>query len=429
MKTSVIIFKTLFVLGFLFLLSSRAFGNRLPLQISKGFGSILNDLKINTENFSPEEIKFLEDALDKNPVWMFEDPKSVSALFGTSSYHVDEAYRKLFFPRLNPSSEEQMSAFFESMEAHYKKINSFENGEDSIETWRKITKGSVEAIQRGDFGGISLNDFRTLYANHIIEKINNDTGFLETAKKMRETTEEWGGRDEGFIVSQLKLKASLHALFDFFQGTTVDQSGRLSQRVSGSVDQDVDQALKDLPFGLDHLYDKVINSRNGREAQEVLENSTRRLSEGERDFLESMDKVFASPFLKPSIGFWRFFQITLLRSPDTLNNAGFILRLWNSNLQWYRKIIITEFGIQFNVSLRGTLSSTEFSDLINALNNSRVAAISPNRVTEVYRNLLANDLARAIMEASRESVELSNTIGEFMKELDNSAIHNSDLLH
>ena len=226
------------------------FGNRLPLQIGKSLGSVLGDLKVDTKKLSPEEVRFLENALDKNPVWMLEDPKTRSSLFGTFPSDVDKAYRKLFFSRLNPHSQEQMSAFFKALEVHYKKIGPFNNGEESIEAWRKVTKGSRDAIQRGDFG-VSLNDFRALYANHVVEKINSDTGFLEAARGIREIV---GGGGESvydkLVESQLKLNTAIGVLFDFFQGTTISQTGKFSQK---TLKQN-NQKPKDPFFGLPPFY-------------------------------------------------------------------------------------------------------------------------------------------------------------------------------
>ena len=119
MKASVIVFKTLLIGVFLFLLSPMAFGHRLPLQIGKSLGSVFGDLKIDTKKLSAGEIKFLEDAASKSPVRTLEDPRAEFAIFGTSSSYADQAYRRLFFSRLNPHSVDQMSAFFESLETHY----------------------------------------------------------------------------------------------------------------------------------------------------------------------------------------------------------------------------------------------------------------------------------------------------------------------
>lgn len=420
MKASVIVFKTLLIGVFLFLLSPMAFGSRLPLQIGKGFGNVLDDLKVNTEEISLDEVKFLEDALGKDPLRILEYPKAGHAIFGTSSSYVDQVYQRLFFSRLDPHSQEQMSTFFETLE-NYKKINFSE--QDSINTWKKVTKGSVDAIQRGDFGGISLNDFRALYANHVVEKINSDTGFLETAREMIKAT---GGLNESahdeLIASQLRSSALTDILFNFFHGTT----GISPQKVLGSGDQELTNSL----FHLNNLYDEVLRAKTGKEALEALENATRHLSEEERDFLKFIDKIFTSPFLKLSIGFQGFFKVALLRNSDILKNADLILRLWNSGFQWYQKIITIEFGIQFNLALQEILSPIEFSNLVKDIfNNSRLAVISPSKVKEVYQNLMENDFTKAVMEGSRESVELSNAIEEILKWLDNSAIQNSELLH
>ena len=100
---SVIVFKPLLIGVFLFFLSSMAFGSRLPLQIGKSLGSVFGDLKVNTKEISPDEVKFLEDALDKDPVQMLEDPKAGHAIFGTSSSYLDQVYQRLFFPVLTPT--------------------------------------------------------------------------------------------------------------------------------------------------------------------------------------------------------------------------------------------------------------------------------------------------------------------------------------
>ena len=239
-----------------------------------------------------------------------------------------------------------------------------------------------------------------------------------------------GGQSESahdeLVASQLRLSASINALFDFFHGTTVSQTGNFSQRVLGPGDQKSTNSL----FHLNTLYDGVFKAKNGKEALEALENSIRHLSEEERAFLKFTDKIFTSPFSKPSIGFRGFFQVTLLRNPDVLNSVDLILRLWNSGLNWYRKVITMEFGIQFNLILQETLSPSEFSAVIkDILNNSREAVIHPNRVKEVYQSLMRDSFVGAVMEASKENVGLSEAIEEILKWLDNSAIQNSELLH
>ena len=316
MKVSVV-FKLLFVGIFLFLLSPMVFGARLPLQISKGLRIVLNDLKIDTKKLSSGEIKFLEDALDKNPVWMLEDPKTRSALFGTSSSDAGKAYRKLFFSRLNPHSGEEMSAFFEALEAHHGRgKKNYDNGEDSIEAWRKVTRGSIEAIQSGDFGGISLNDFRALYANHLIERVNGTD--LKFKRALGNALREMKRRGElpdipapvgprlsnEFLELEGKLDSVLIDFFEFSQGTTAGQTGRSFQgRTSDSV-----------LGNLMSFYDRVRNIGTDREVLDILE-AARNLPKEEQGFLESTDKVFASSFFKPSIEFQGFFLVTLTRNP------------------------------------------------------------------------------------------------------------------
>ena len=95
--------------------------------------------------------------------------------------------------------------------------------EDSINAWRSATKGSRDAIQRGDFGGISLNDFRALYANHLIEKrIRDNPEFLETVREIRETIGGgWGGSANNEILileAQMKVSYAINMLSDFFMG-------------------------------------------------------------------------------------------------------------------------------------------------------------------------------------------------------------------
>ena len=158
---------------------------------------------------------------------------------------------------------------------------------------------------------------------------------------------------------------------------------------------------------------------------EILGTSIRRLPKEEQDFLESMDKMFASPFFKPSIEFRDLFHVTLLRNPDILNNTDLILRLWNSGLGWYRKVITIEFEKQFALAARKKFSQAEISALIrNGVTGNR-AAIPPDRITEVYQRLMRSEFVRTVMKASNESVELSDVIEGILKRLDNSTTQNN----
>ena len=196
---------------------------------------------------------------------------------------------------------------------------------------------------------------------------------------------------------------------------------------------------------------EVCSAKSRREALEILESSTRHLFEEEQDFLESIDKIFVSPFFKPSDGFREFFNVAFLRNPNILSDVGLILKLWNSGLKWYQRIITTEFGIQLTFIVHRTFSHFEILSLTNSgatpesvfkylmseflpltkgsVTGGRATAIHPNRITEVYQSLMENSFARAVMEASKESVELSNIVERVLKRLDDAIKNDESVLH
>ncbi len=154
-KVLVTVFKSFFIEILLFFLSSTAFGGLGGL--SPAVNRILSDLRINTETLSPYNIRFLKDSLEQEPSWMLENKKARKAIFGIPSSKVDEAYRKLFYSRLDPHSDEEMLKFFEALDDHRHSIynqllgrrgeasSSSKKIKHRISAWKKATWGILYA--------------------------------------------------------------------------------------------------------------------------------------------------------------------------------------------------------------------------------------------------------------------------------------------
>ena len=108
---------------------------------------------------------------------------------------------------------------------------------------------------------------------------------------------------------------------------------------------------------------------------------------------------------------------------NSLNNSNLILRLWNSDIKWYQEIITARLGWELALAMKGRLSRSEIKALAKKWVNLDVLAVSLNktishgRMGEVQRSLMESDFFRVLVEASRESVELSNFVEGVLKRL------------
>ena len=412
-KVSVTVFKLLFIGIFLFFSTSVAFGG-LPLEgvVSKVLKDSLGNLRINTERLSPDEIKFLEDSLKQEPSWMLESKKAREAIFEGPSSKVDKAYRKLFYSRLDPYSDEEMSEFFKALEDHqlsvYDKLSKGKRPafnpsyiKDTNRAWKRATNGILYAINNGDFN-ISLRDFHALFANRISEHLGVPD-FFETAKKIPQILVESGriGADELMMTEEsVKFEFIILGLSDIFQATSKDTIRRTSRNNP-----------KDHPFILIMNTLKSINVAvqdiNLPQIIHVLDSP--QTPKVVRNFLKSIEDMFLSPFYKPSVEAIKLLEIMAMRGP-ILGNENLILRLWNSGIDRYRSILkITLEGSVAAAAKKAGLSPEELSSLLTG------GKVTPEKIGKVYRHLGESEFFQAISGAAQESEEITNLIQDTLE--------------
>ena len=205
-------------------------GGRLPLSgIKEGLQNTFGVMNIDIERLVPNEIRFLQDSMDKGPIWMLENRKAKRAILQSPSSYADHVYRKLFFSRLNPHSHKEMSGFFKSIGTYQLTVyNRLSQGTPFsrriyLNAWKKATQGTLRAINRGEFN-ISLSDFYALYANQVSDRLGHPDYFKFMKIQNRHLLEE--GRiptrlHDAFLESEDHMKSELAIveLLTFFLGT------------------------------------------------------------------------------------------------------------------------------------------------------------------------------------------------------------------
>ncbi len=395
-KASMTVFKSFFIGILLFFLNSTAFGGLgdLPTVLNR----ILSDLRINTETLSPYNIRFLEDSLEQKPSWMLKNKKARKAIFGIPSSKVDEAYRKLFYSRLDPHSDEEMLKFFEALEDYQLSIHnqllgrrggafssSSKKIQHHISAWKKATRGILYAIDNGDFN-ISLSDFHALRANHVSEVLKEPNLAF---------------------TNQTRLTIMLQELLNIFQATSKQTTQRVSTKnvdPSGIVD-------------ISEMVDSAIINGNYNRALEIVNSLPKR----EDTHMKAIERTFLSPFYKPSSEAVILFKIAAFRGPvafsgPILENANLILRLWTSGIGEHQSIIRITLKLKFAIAIRKAGVSPEEFSFRTTGNNSM--AISSEKAGEAYRYLGEDEFFKALNEASMESEGITSLIQDVLKPLD-----------
>ena len=437
---SLIVFKSLFIGIGLFFLSPGAlcgFGG-LPFSsfkpiISENLRKIFVDLKIDMERLSPDEIRFLENSLNESPLWMLENEKGRHAIFQTTSSYADQAYRRLFFSRLNPHSKEEMSGLFNSLRDYrdsiYNKLLEGRSGNvsnsprrDRINAWRKATDGILSAIKNRLFK-ISMSDFHALYANHVSEKLG-DPNFFRIGREHAKTLLEEGiitaDQYDDLLISEeaIKTNYAIHELMDFFQGTKTNFFQRTTRRTSRRGNQDP-------AISIASTFHRIRRAGAGRNYDEASQLTTQFFrSKEERYYLDIMKKMFVSPFYRPSEELRKLFNIICERNLDILNNADFILRLWSSGIEGYRGTIkvALELNIGIAVKRAGGIPEEEIIIFLARrnlplTNNDMIATpLTPKKMEEIHTVLSGYDFFKAITEAAKESDEIADIIDVELKE-------------
>ena len=215
-----------FIVCFLFFFNASAISlsgaqRSLRQSLETGLEDILGSLKINKENLSANELRFLEISLERDPTWMLENKTARKAIFEGPSSNLDKAYRKLFYSRLDPDSSEEMSKFFDSFRIHQHSVYRRLGGQIvtpdmsaaviprqiryGIIAWKRVTRGILYAINNGDFN-ISLSDFHALWANDVSEFLLKYPPFSRSTDK------------------RLKLITLVSELLNVFQATSNPKS-------------------------------------------------------------------------------------------------------------------------------------------------------------------------------------------------------------
>ncbi len=368
--------------------------------VSKALKSPLSELRISPDGLPPDEIRFLEDSLNQEASWMLENEKARQAIFGeASSEAADRAYRKLFFSRLDPHSGEEMSAFFESLDRHRRSIlRSSESGDGSsapsflerANAWRKATVGILDAVKSGEFD-IRLSDFQALYGNHINDKLNDPDFFVSIEDfriPLKEEVRDFRNFRHGYHMGEefregmIKQEYMIDDLLAFIHGTEETASG------ISPVDQDTARLLFKT-FEEKGIYRGDIPDYKN-------------LSKPEKVSLIVIGDMFSSPFCRPSGNLWNLFQMVEMFAPwhlnTLLNDANFLLRLWNSDRMLYRNPIFSRLSNVIDSSVESTGFST-----------SRV--LRKWEVQEVHQILQEDAYYKALAEAALENEE----IGRFLQ--------------
>ncbi len=426
MKVSAIVFSPLFVLVFLFLLNPIALG--MPIHaVSEGLKEVFGSLRIRMERLSPEEIKFLEEFMEKSPTSMvLDNEKKRRAILEGSSSYAEKVYRKIFFSRLNPHSDEEMSVFFESLERYqlsiYNKMSerkgvSEERGlnlnpfsrKDYIKAWRRATHGTLYAIRNGEFN-ISLSDFHALYANEVSRNLGHsdivealrsrNSKLLEDGRISADTHDYFSELSE----ENLKIEVAIGDLMSFFQGTSKKPSPNLSR---------LSQDPAALMTRIYYAYRKAADVEG--DTYDELQRLLNQPPKVEGFYLKTMSEMFTSPFYRPSKELKKLFDMILERDANVLNNAGMILRLWNSGILEYQKLIAMRLKLDVLLAARiGKVSESEFS----SLRQSGSVMMTQEKVADVYRALSERKFFKAISKAAADHYEISGLIEYELRLLD-----------
>ena len=340
-----IIFKFILLIT-LFCSGNSAYGIQIPFLWKKAakilntdLKTIFRNLRINPKKLTDNEIRFIENSLNESSLWMIETNRNArrAVLEGPSSY-VEQVYRRIFFSRLNPRDQEAMSEFFDYLSDHKTDIFEANNGigrQDNIHAWEETTKGTVDAIKNGDFN-ISISDLHALYVNYISDGIK-----LGRYPKP-ETSSDY--------------QATMTIIWDFFQGTL------------GLYDIDLN------PLSIVMGITRNVEAKLGDpgEVRRVIS----QLKREELEFLDIQDRMFLSPFYRPSNDvFFSNFLITMTRYQH-LFNKDMILKMWPGNKK-------AQSFIQEHLRSIIRLAKTQDGDF--------------------HRNLRKYTHYRAILKASREN--------------------------
>ncbi len=431
MKISVSLSKFLFI-GIVLVFSENAvsIGRVIAFPLKK----VQSQEKIDIENLKPDEFRSLQNSL--TPLQMLENRKVREAVFKIPSSDWERACQRFFYSRLDPHSREGMSGFFDALKNYQKSIYnrlseeagkrshpplSWVRRKNDTNAWVEAARGPFYAIENGDFN-ISLSDLHALYANHINEKLD-DPHFFRFGKKHSQILVE-----EGFISSEeyspiisekiTELNYTIVELVSFFQGTIGRDLERKGDDMVTVITNNFHEYQKTQGyFGIDRL---------------ALQDPEAKI------YLDAMDKMFASPFYRPSGRSWELFEMSLQRSPDLLNNAGMILRLWNSGVWNCRVTVVKKFETTvLDSAKKAGLPGSSSSSVGFAIENNKDfifntgrsfddkpfdgmieewgITVSHERLGEMYGYLEKDEFFIAINEAAKESYQVMHFIEIVLK--------------
>ena len=83
-----------------------------PLSKARQLEVLFKKLRVDTRRLTPDELRFLQDSVDWNPITMLSNEAVGRAIIQPSSYG-EQVYRRVFFARLNPRDSREMSSFFQ----------------------------------------------------------------------------------------------------------------------------------------------------------------------------------------------------------------------------------------------------------------------------------------------------------------------------